>query len=201
MMKKNKINKFNKNQDSFFMTTIAYHQYCNIPYIGGSNTSYPIRPKCAANTLYGKPLYHIKPCAMVKHNDGILSTRYSNPPQFQSFNSSSSFAQMRSQYRHSGGALSTGTTTAITPVPQSKKKTFTQMPYSMYLAQQRSNSVGKSSLKQTDTPLTYKSFDRNVTKQALHRLRNSSCVAPAKKSAIKAYYYPPPPPPPTVNIF
>ena len=93
-----------------------------------------------------------------------------NPVQFQSGDNSSSFAVMRAQYQNN--------TTTPTPL---KKKSFNQLPYSLYLAQRKSIPVGQSS---TNGLITYKAFDKNVTKSALQRIRSSSCVAPAKKGSI-----------------
>jgi hypothetical protein len=160
------------------MTTIAYHQYCNIPYIGGSNVSYPIRPKCSKASLYGKPLYHTAPCAMFQRNSAFGLGKHSNPVQFQSGDNSSSFAAMRSQYTSNKNVNNNYNYNDF------KKKTFTQMPYSLYLAQQKATSVGKTSISESGL-LTYKSFDKNVTKNALQRIRSASCVAPAKKGSIQ----------------
>lgn len=153
------------------MTTIAYHQYCNIPYIGGSNVSYPIVPKCGPSTLYGKTMNHIRPNTMRPTPQGILYGYHPNPLQFQSGDASSSFAQMRSQYK------------STTEKENVYKKSFTQLPYSMYLRQQKVKNVGQSSLS-VSGPLTYKCFNKNNVRTALQKVRNASCVAPAKKGNL-----------------
>jgi hypothetical protein len=155
------------------MTTIAYHNYCNIPFIGGSYNSYKIQPKCAGFTMYGKTMNHSYPNSSRPINQGILYGLHPNPPQFQSGDASSSFARERQQYK--------------TSTEKSKnvfiKKTWTPLPYSLYLKQQKVKNVGQSSISNSG-PLSYKAYDRNYTKSVLQRIRNASCVAPAKKGAI-----------------
>ena len=159
------------------MTTIAYHQYCNISYIGGSYVCYPIDPKCGPSTLYGKPLYHIRPNSMRPTPQGVLYGFHPNPQQFQSGDASSSFSQLRLQYKSTNQKENQKEEVPI------KKKSFNQLPYSMYLRQQKAKNVGQSSLS-VSGPLTYKCFDKNNTRTALQKVRNASCVAPAKKGNL-----------------
>jgi hypothetical protein len=105
---------------------------------------------------------------------GILYGLHPNPQQFQSGDASSSYAQMRSQYKSSNDKSTN---------EKSIKKTWTQLPYSMYLRQQKVKSVGQSSLSLSG-PLTYKCFDKNNVRSALQKVRNASCVAPAKKGNL-----------------
>jgi hypothetical protein len=135
------------------------HLYCNIPYIGGSNVCYPIRTKNSSD----KPETVKLPFAMTPHNRGVLYGMHPNPPKFQNCDSSNQLAMMR-KYRSADD-----------------KKSLTPLPSSMYAMQQKWKSGGKLSASGASS---YKSFDENTSRSALRRVRNSSCVAPAKKGAM-----------------
>lgn len=73
------------------MTTIAFHQYCNISFVGGSYASSPIKvgmniPKHPHNSQ------------TTPMNNGIMTAKHSNPPKFGVSDSSSSFAMARKQF-------------------------------------------------------------------------------------------------------
>ena len=71
------------------MTTIAYHQYTNIPYMSGGYASAPVSGPLSTNRT---------PLAMGKHNYGILSGIHPNPPQFGVADGASQFSNARHQY-------------------------------------------------------------------------------------------------------
>jgi len=73
------------------MTTIAFHQYCNISFTGGSYVSSPIK---SGITIPRHP--HDVQTHPV--NNGILSAKHSNPPKFGVSDSSASFAMGRRQF-------------------------------------------------------------------------------------------------------
>jgi len=73
------------------MTTIAFHQYCNISFIGGSYTSSPIKNGIAIPQ-------HPHDSQTRPINNGILTAKQSNPPKFGVSDSSASFAMGRRQF-------------------------------------------------------------------------------------------------------
>ena len=148
------------------MPTNAYHQYCNIPYMGGSNVGYPIK-QFNNNSLdaSNKTMTNLRPTSMPQHNNAILTGLHPNPPQFQNCDNSSSFSTMRSQYKNT---------------TNDKKKNLTPMSSSLLLSQRKSGAVGTSSIIK-EGALSYKSYDTNTTKSILRRLRSASCVPPKKK--------------------
>jgi hypothetical protein len=73
------------------MTTIAFHQYCNISFNGGSYVSSPIKNGI---TIPRRP----NDVQTRTVNNGIQSAKHSNPPKFGVSDSSASFAMGRRQY-------------------------------------------------------------------------------------------------------
>jgi len=73
------------------MTTIAFHQYCNISFNGGSYVSSPIKHGI---TLPRRP----NDVQTRTVNNGIQSAKHSNPPKFGVSDSSASFAMGRRQF-------------------------------------------------------------------------------------------------------
>ena len=71
------------------MTTIAYHQYTNIPYMSGGYASAPVSGPLSTNRT---------PLAMGKHNYGVLNGIHPNPPQFGVTDGASQFSNARHQY-------------------------------------------------------------------------------------------------------
>ena len=55
------------------MTTIAYKQYTNIPYMSGGYASAPVIAPLSTNQT---------PLMMPRHNYGVLPGKHPNPPQF-----------------------------------------------------------------------------------------------------------------------
>jgi hypothetical protein len=177
------------------MTTIAYHQYTNIPYMSGSWASAPVIGPLSTNRT---------PNTTVQNQLGVLTGVHPNPPQFYPSDGASTFSQSRAQYRRTNTTqynFGRGTqnfsflrpTTQYSAdlqksflVSQSTKYT-PPASSSMYMAAKRSAAVGQSSLKQglpVNAPLSYKSYDRNDVKTALRMVRSGGCVAPAKKGSI-----------------
>jgi hypothetical protein len=73
------------------MTTIAFHQYCNISFIGGSYTSSHVK------TSLTMPK-HPHDSQSTPINNGIMTAKHSNPPKFGVSDSSASFAMGRRQF-------------------------------------------------------------------------------------------------------
>ena len=177
------------------MTTIAYHQYTNIPYLSGSYASAPVNAPLSTNQT---------PLQMPKHNYGILVGIHPNPPQFNPADGASEFSNARRQYQRTHTTqynMGTGTVMYSQIRPTSVYNAGTQRSYllsqstkynapkdsSQYISARKAAAVGKSSFKQglpTYAPLSYKSFDRNDVKTILGRVRRAGCVAPAKKGSI-----------------
>lgn len=73
------------------MTTIAFHQYCNISFSGGSYASSPIK---SGITIPKQP----RDSQTTPINNGIMTAKHSNPPKFGVSDSSASFAMGRRQF-------------------------------------------------------------------------------------------------------
>ncbi|NDA89391.1 MAG: hypothetical protein EBY20_00535 [Alphaproteobacteria bacterium] len=177
------------------MTTIAYHQYTNIPYMSGSYASAPVIGPLSTNRT---------PSTTVQNQLGVLTGVHPNPPQFYPSDGASTFSQARAQYRRTNttqfnfgrGTQSFSFLRPTTQYSADLQKSFTvsqstkytpPASSSMYMAAKKSAAVGKSSLKQglpVQAPLAYKSYDRNDVKTALRMVRSGGCVAPAKKGSI-----------------
>jgi hypothetical protein len=179
------------------MTTIAYKQYTNIPYMSGGYASAPVIGPLSTNQT---------PLMMPRHNYGVLPGKHPNPPQFYPSDGASTFAQGRAQYmrtRTTQNNFDVGLPpfSFLRPKPIRQysadlQKSFTvskstkyvaPASSSLYMAAKKSAAIGKSSLKQTlpaYTPLTYKNYNRNDTRHAIRIARSGGCVAPAKKGSI-----------------
>jgi hypothetical protein len=177
------------------MTTIAYHQYTNIPYMSGGYASAPVIGPLSTNRT---------PSTTVQNQLGVLTGVHPNPPQFYPSDGASTFSQARAQYRRTNttqfnfgrGTQSFSFLRPTTQYSADLQKSFTvsqstkyvaPASSSMYMAAKKSAAVGKSSLKQglpVQAPLAYKSYDRNDVKTALRMVRSGGCVAPAKKGSI-----------------
>ena len=177
------------------MTTIAYHQYTNIPYMSGTYASAPVIGPLSTNRT---------PLAMARHDYGSLPGIRPNPPQFYPSDGASEFSNARRQYLRTNTTrfnMNTGTKmhSDIRPntfysanlqksflVSQSTKYVAPSCS-SMYTSARKSAAVGQSSFKQglpNDALLTYKNYNRNDVKTALKFSRAGGCVAPAKKGSI-----------------
>jgi hypothetical protein len=177
------------------MTTIAYHQYTNIPYLSGTYASAPVNAPLSTNQT---------PLQMPKHNYGVLTGLHPNPPQFYPADGASEFSNSRRQYLRTHTTqynMGTGTVMHSPVGPTSVYNADTQRSYllsqatkynapkdsSQYISARKAAAVGQSSFKQglpTYAPLSYKSFDRNDVKTILGRVRRAGCNAPAKKGSI-----------------
>lgn len=73
------------------MTTIAFHQYCNISFTGGSYISSPIKNGI---TMPRRP----NDVQTRTVNHGVQNAKHSNPPKFGVSDSSASFAMGRRQF-------------------------------------------------------------------------------------------------------
>jgi hypothetical protein len=176
------------------MTTLAYKQYCNIPFSSGSYASGPIMG----------PISHQAPGQMPYHSYGILAGIHPNPPQFGVADGASQFSNARRQYARTAWSMEaskTGTDMYSPLKPTSVFNAGTQKSYllsqstkyiapsssSLFTSTQKARAVGKSSYKQglpSSAPLTYKNYNTNDVKSALQSVRGGGCVAPRKKGAI-----------------
>jgi len=177
------------------MTTTAYHQYTNIPYLSGGYASAPVIAPLSTNQT---------PLQMEVHNHGVLYGIHPNPPQFYPASGSSEFSNARRQYQRTHTTqynMGTGTVMYSPLGPTSVYHGDTQRSYSQsqatkynapkdssqYISARKAAAVGKSSFKQglpAWAPLSYKSFDRNDVRTLLGRVRRAGCAAPAKKGSI-----------------
>ena len=178
------------------MTTIAYHQYTNIPYSGGSYNSYPIPGPMSTNKTPGGIRYN--------HTLGVLNGIHPNPPQFSPADGASEFSNSRRYYwrtAQSVDAQAAATVLAKASRPTNYTAYTSQRQYPVsthmnYIAPKESSqrtemlkakAVGKSSYKiglPTNAPLSYKNYNKNDVKTALKFARSGGCVAPAKKGSI-----------------
>lgn len=177
------------------MTTIAYKQYTNIPYMSGGYASAPVVGPLSTNRT---------PLMMARHDYGSLPGKHPNPPQYYPSDGASEFSNARRQYlrtRTTENNMGTGTQMYSNIGPTSVYSANLQKSFlvsqstkynapkcsSMYTSARKSAAVGKSSFKQglpNDALLTYKNFNRNDVKSALKFSRAGGCVAPAKKGSI-----------------
>jgi hypothetical protein len=177
------------------MTTIAYHQYTNIPYMSGGYASAPVIGPLSTNRT---------PNTTFHSELGVLTGIHPNPPQFYPSDGASTFSQGRAQYRRTNTTqynFGTGTKTFSFLRPTTQYSADLQKSFvvsqstkyvapassSMYMAAKRSAAIGQSSLKYglpDNAPLSYKSYDRNDVKTALKFVRSGGCTAPAKKGSI-----------------
>jgi len=177
------------------MTTTAYHQYTNIPYMSGGYASAPVIGPLSTNRTPG---------TTIQNQLGVLSGIHPNPPQYYPSDGASTFSQARNQYRRTNTTqhnFSRGTQMYSSIPPTSQYSADMQKSYlvsqstkyvapassSLYLSAKKSAAVGKSSLKYglpADAPLTYKSYNKNDVKTALRFVRSGGCTAPAKKGSI-----------------
>jgi len=179
------------------MTTVAYHQYANIPFAGGSYAASPIvGPINSPNTPACAILYN--------HTLGVLPGPRSNPPQFYPSDNSSEFAQARHYYartaiskkRQAEQELLAKNSPVSNRFSMSSQRQFpvsTHMNYipppssSQRTAILKSQAVGKSAYNPGKGPsylMSYKSYDRNDVRTALRMARSGGCTAPKKKGSI-----------------
>jgi len=179
------------------MTTVAYHQYANIPFAGGSYAASPIvGPIDNPNTPACAILYN--------HTLGVLPGPRSNPPQFYPSDNSSEFAQARHYYARTAVsteraaaqqllAKSSPTSNRFSMSSQRQYPVSTHMNYiqppssSQYTSIVKSRAVGKSAYnpgRGPTFPMSYKSYDKNDVKIALRTVRSGGCTAPKKKGSI-----------------
>ena len=171
------------------MTTIAYHQYTNIPSLSGG--SYTFSPNTAPLNTRQTPLQ------MGPHNLGVLSGKHPNPPRFYP---SADDAILRRQYVKTAGypdATVTGynndpsrSTSVFNTDTKRRYESLMNKKYkaptdsSLYMSTIKSRAVGKSAaLQNNSSTLSYKNFNTNDVNHALKTVRGGGCVAPSKKGA------------------
>jgi hypothetical protein len=177
------------------MTTIAYHQYTNIPYMSGSYASAPIT----------QPIQHKYPGIVPNGDNGIQYGKHINPPKFGFADSTSDTAMGRNLYIRTNTIqhnMQTGTTNYVNNsatrqyvsglqksflVSQSTKY-IAPKDSSQYMSAKKAASIGQSGINNKKELLTYKSYDKSFLNTALRRSRSGGCVAPAKKGSIYNLY-------------
>ena len=177
------------------MTTIAYHQYTNIPYMSGSYAGAPQIGPLSTNRYPGTTM---------QNQLGVLQGLRPNPPQFYPSDGASTFSQARSQYRRTNTTqhnFERGTTmfsflgpTTVYSADLQKSFTVSQSTKynapastSLYISAKKSAAIGQSSFKQGlpyESPLSYKNYNRNDVKTALQFSRSGGCIAPKKVGSI-----------------
>jgi len=178
------------------MTTIAFYQYCNIPFLGGSYNCSSVQ--MSRNT-------HNTPLQMLQHNLGALNGVHPNPPHFQYDSAGGDFASKRSQYVRTNTTQNNFGVGRAIHAPRSQPSTHyvaglqRSFPMcqttsyvapacsSMYLAAKKSAAIGKTSFKEGLPPATFystKAPNVNDAKTRLQRVRNRGSVAPAKCGSI-----------------
>jgi len=76
------------------MTTVAFNQYCNISFTGGSYVTSPIKNAIEIPR-------HPSDVQSRPSNNGVQTAKHSNPPKFGVSDSSASFAMERKLYTDS----------------------------------------------------------------------------------------------------
>jgi hypothetical protein len=137
-------------------------------------------------------------------NLGTLNGIRPSPPQFYPADGSSEYSNARAQYWNTAisvkqqqiareRAINSHTNIFYSPSTQNKYSVSTHMNYitpppsGMYTSILKSRAVGKSSYKQglpSETPLSFKNYNRNDVKTSLQVARSGGCVAPKKKGSI-----------------
>lgn len=179
------------------MTTVAYHQYANIPFAGGSYAASPIiGPINSPNTPACAILYN--------HTLGVLPGPRSNPPQFYPANNSSEFSNARYHYSRTAISVkrqaeqqllakSSPTSNRFSMSSQRQYPVSTHMNYiappssSQRTSILKSQAVGRSAYNPGRGPtyeVSYKAYDKNDVKTALRMVRSGGCTAPKKKGSI-----------------
>ena len=179
------------------MTTIAYHQYTNIPFAGGSYANSPIvGPISSPNTPACAILYN--------HTLGVLPGPRSNPPQFYPADGASEFSNARSHYLRTAVSVkrqamqtllakSSPTSNRFSMSSQRQYPVSTHMNYipppasSLYTSIKKSQAVGKSAYNPGRGPtyeVSNKNYNRNDVKTAIRITRSGGCTAPKKKGSI-----------------
>jgi hypothetical protein len=173
------------------MTTIAYHQYTNIPSMSGSYAFAPV----------SGPLQHKHPCIVQMVDNGIQTGIHINPPKYGVADNSGDVSIGRSVYSRTNTtrfnmqtgtrdfALNKPTTQYIAGLQKSflvsqSKKYIGPKDSSQFTSAKKSASIGQSGISKTSSLLSYKSYDNNLVRTQLMRCRSGGCVAPAKKGSI-----------------
>ena len=180
--------------------------YANI-ILNNQTTSYVSCPNVGP---YDSSQY---PCIVSNLNNGVLSGHHPNPSQFSNMNGGNNFSSGRAVYSRVFSKLNTalarqvpkstnvcdGLNNIIKPKrflgPLSSlnypiinnKNYIAPMSSSQSIGLKRAGVIGKSSLKTglpNEAPLSYKSYDKNFTRNAIRRTRSSGCVTPAKCNSI-----------------
>jgi len=140
------------------------------------------------------------------HSYGVLNGVHPNPPHFYPADGASEFAQARFQYANVDTSKKqqmlarakvlaaarpyhyfSSSSQREVPVSSSHLNYIVPIQSSMRTSILKRQAVGKSSYKQglpAEAPLSYKSYFKTDVKVILNRVRNASCVAPAKKGSI-----------------
>lgn len=150
------------------MTSIAYKQYCNISYMGGSYVSAPNKGPLSTSQTPG---------TIENKNRGITAATNGEPEKFGVTDSTSDYFMAKKQ----DVELRMGKT--VEKPGNHNNKFISPLSSSMRLSMMKNVAVGKSSYNKTPNMMTFKrSFFRDVN-SALRKARSGGSNVPAKVSA------------------
>jgi hypothetical protein len=150
------------------------------------------------------PLNNHAPNVSGIKNLGVLNGLHPNPSKFGVADNSSEFSNSRHYYSNTSSSIKQqmiARERAISSTPSSFYSVSNQKQYStsthmnyiqpissgQRMAILKSQSIGKSSYKiglPTQSPLSFKSYDKNDVKSSLRHARSSGCIVPKKCGAI-----------------
>jgi hypothetical protein len=108
-------------------------------------------------------------------NNGILVGQKAMPQKDITSDGTNTFSMNRQNY------METFSTTAITNAQKNKKKFYGNRDASQIVANRRVEQIANGSLNSGAAPISFTTVtDRNVERQALHRMRSAGSSVPAK---------------------
>ena len=150
------------------MTSIAYKQYCNISYNGGSYVCTPIKgPMSTSQT----------PSTVENKNRGITKATNGQPEKFGSSDDGNTFSLGRSYYRE---VTDNNSLDKIRSANGKNLKYVAPSESSFRTSELKNFAIGRSSTNNKGQTLSYKNDNVNDAKQALRRVRNKGYVVPMK---------------------
>ena len=151
------------------MTSIAYKQYCNISYMGGSYVCSPIKGPMSTNQTPG---------VIENKNRGITHSKNGQPEKFASSDSTNTFSMGRKQYNE----ITRGSNVQVSG--NHNNKFISPVSSSMRIAMKKNIALGKGTQNNSNNAFSYKSDNINDVRQAMRRARSSGYVVPAKARGI-----------------
>ena len=150
------------------MTSIAYKQYCNISYNGGSYVCTPIKgPMSTSQT----------PSTVENKNRGITNASNGQPEKFGSSDDGNTFSLGRTYHRE---VTANKSSKNLRDNSGKNLKYISPSESSFRTSELKNLAIGKSSTNKKGQILSYKNDNVNDAKQALRRVRNKGYVVPMK---------------------